>query len=245
MLIHVSVTIFLRRFLRKNHFHAPIQKFFSSSQKIFSDDFSAAAPELRTFTNYLHSFSPCPHRSFSDFPKISQKNFCPMTLIFLSLSSPPQIFFSRLRKIFRSRSTFSLTFFILLQKNSDFTRKFSPPVSQIGMCIKKFFRAHSKNFLTHKDFFLRSSSPLFSIDFFFLPCYNSTRRLMWWNGRHRGLKIPCREACGFESRHQHDKRMRTDFPHPFLFSAPLPFRTEKRLRSLKGSEAAMRLIQAL
>ena len=28
--------------------------------------------------------------------------------------------------------------------------------------------------------------------------------LMWWNGRHRGLKIPCsKQACGFESRHQH------------------------------------------
>ena len=27
--------------------------------------------------------------------------------------------------------------------------------------------------------------------------------LMWWNGRHRGLKIPCCKACGFESRHQH------------------------------------------
>ena len=26
---------------------------------------------------------------------------------------------------------------------------------------------------------------------------------MWWNGRHRGLKIPCLPACGFESRHQH------------------------------------------
>ena len=26
---------------------------------------------------------------------------------------------------------------------------------------------------------------------------------IWWNGRHRGLKIPCRTACGFESRYPH------------------------------------------
>ena len=30
---------------------------------------------------------------------------------------------------------------------------------------------------------------------------------MWWNGRHRGLKIPCHFlACGFESRHQHHSK---------------------------------------
>ena len=29
---------------------------------------------------------------------------------------------------------------------------------------------------------------------------------MWWNGRHRGLKIPCRKAYGFESRHQHSRK---------------------------------------
>ena len=42
---------------------------------------------------------------------------------------------------------------------------------------------------------------------------------MWWNGRHRGLKIPCHFlACGFESRHQHQlsphvliQSMRTSF----------------------------------
>lgn len=27
--------------------------------------------------------------------------------------------------------------------------------------------------------------------------------LKWWNGRHRGLKIPCLRAYGFESRLQH------------------------------------------
>lgn len=26
---------------------------------------------------------------------------------------------------------------------------------------------------------------------------------MWWNGRHEGLKILCRKACGFDSHHPH------------------------------------------
>ena len=39
-----------------------------------------------------------------------------------------------------------------------------------------------------------------------ISMYNVLRGLKWWNGRHRGLKIPCREACGFESRFQHHRK---------------------------------------
>ena len=42
---------------------------------------------------------------------------------------------------------------------------------------------------------------------------------MWWNGRHRGLKIPCHFlACGFESRHQHQLN-----PHALIQSMGISF----------------------
>ena len=44
---------------------------------------------------------------------------------------------------------------------------------------------------------------------------------MWWNGRHRGLKIPCHFlACGFESRHQHHSKYQLLIQRLVLFFYP-------------------------
>ena len=68
----------------------------------------------------------------------------------------------------------------------------------------------------------------FALTLHWLPCYNSSdKALTWWNGRHRGLKIPCRKACGFESRHQHALKA-PDRVRPGLFA----FSSEKLAQAL-------------
>ena len=59
----------------------------------------------------------------------------------------------------------------------------------------------------------------FALTLHWLPCYNnSDKALTWWNGRHRGLKIPCLTACGFDPRCQHQRKTGNNPGFSFYFN---------------------------